>query len=89
MAKMKIELEFDMPQEGRDAEIAQKSHNLFRTLTETRRRLRSAIELGHTWDTADDALNGVLEFMDEELDLREVKPLVKNDPSQDLSRRRR
>lgn len=89
MAKMKIELEFDVPEEKREAEIAQKAPNLFRALTEIRRRLKSAIELGHTWDTADEALEGVLEFMDEELELREVKPLVENDPSQDLNRRRR
>jgi hypothetical protein len=89
MAKMKIELEFEIPEENRNAEIAQKSQNLFRAITETRRRLRSAIEYGHTWDVADDALAGVLEFLDEELDLRDVKALVEGDSSQDLTRRRR
>jgi hypothetical protein len=89
MAKLKVEFEFELPEEKKEAEVAQKSSNLFRAITETRRRLRSAIELGHTWDTADDALEGVLEFLDEELELREVKQLVENDSSQDLSRRRR
>lgn len=86
---VKIEFEYEIPTESEDAEIALKATNLFRALTETRRRLRSAIELGHTWDNADDALKGVLEFLEEELDLRDVKNLVTNDPSQELNWRRR
>ncbi|RII26748.1 MAG: hypothetical protein CXR31_10095 [Geobacter sp.] len=89
MTMVKIEFEYEIPTESEDAEIALKATNLFRALTETRRRLRSAIELGHTWDNADDALKGVLEFLEEELDLRDVKNLVTNDPSQELNWRRR
>ncbi len=59
MAKLKVEFEFDFPEEKREAEVAQRATDLFRALTETRRRLRSAIELGHAWDTADGGLISV------------------------------
>lgn len=75
---MKIELEYDCM---RKAETQKTHRNLCWAVTETRKRLLSAIELVHTWDSADDALHRVFEYMPEELELGEVLFWVESTPA--------
>lgn len=69
---MKAVLEFNLPEDRRDFEIANQAADMVAALGHFEDRLRSYVKYGHDFKTADEAIEAIRALLHEEINLRRI-----------------
>ena len=69
---MKATLEFNLPEEATEYEMANQAADMFSVISSLEERLRSFQKYGHEFKTADEAVEVIRSLLHAELDIRNV-----------------